>query len=196
MWPLHLLLPDMTLHNSFGFRELQGIVMSLQFGRKLWIPEMTVRVTLPASTFFWKELVRYAFVWFMLWKLMDNTYIENFHNVYIFVSLKNQSTLETPYKNMPLMFFNWSIYKNRICELELTGMNLIIYLTTLSFILTVFPRTRHIAWPYLSSLILIWSRWCLTKIVFVPHARCIVYHRSLQYPCSVKLSSFSSEKVF
>lgn len=76
----------------------------------------------------------------MLWKLMDNTYIEDSYNAYIFDSFKRKSTLEILHKTMPLIFVNWSIYENiRMCELELTSMNLIIYLTTQSFILAVFP---------------------------------------------------------
>lgn len=67
----------------------------------------------------------------MLWKLKDNTFIEDSYNAYIFDSFKRQSTLEILHKTMSLIFVNWSIYENiKIYELELTGMNLIIYLIT------------------------------------------------------------------
>lgn len=100
-------------------------------------------------------------------------------------------------KTVPLIFVNRSICeKIKMYEIEFTGRNLIIYLITQSFNLTVSSWKRNIAWLYMSSLILIWSRWCLTKIGFVPHARCIVYHCSLHYLCSAKLPSYSSEKVF
>lgn len=71
---------------------------------------------------------------------MDNTYIEDSCNNYIFDSFKRQSTLEISHKTMPLTFVNWSIFaKIKMCEPEFTGMNLIVYLTTQSFNLTLFP---------------------------------------------------------
>lgn len=76
----------------------------------------------------------------MVWKLMDNTYIEDSYNAYIFDSFKRQSTLEISHKTVPLIFVNQSICeKIKMCEQEFTGRKLIICLTTQSFNLTVFP---------------------------------------------------------
>lgn len=53
----------------------------------------------------------------MLWRLMDNDYIEDSYNVYVFDSFKRQSTLEILHKTMLLIFINWNIYENiKICE--------------------------------------------------------------------------------
>lgn len=88
-----------------------------------------------AACFFYlflkKKLIKHTFLQcFIFWKLMDDTYIENSYNAYIFDSFKSQRTLEISHWTMPLTFVNWSIYENiKIHELELAGMNLIIQLT-------------------------------------------------------------------
>lgn len=164
--------------------------MSAQFGRKWWIPEMRLWLTMHAFTALCKN-----------WLDTHLCYASCFGNSWVTLCLR--------FAHLYVWFFQKGkrllTSQKRICLLHLsiviplkilTGMHLIFCLATWCFILIV-SWTSPIKLPFKSTLILFWFRQCLTKIGFVPPSHMqslLLYHCSPQYPDCIKLSFCPSDQ--